>query len=156
MQWVSQESKLVQITGPMTPIIWLLVSLLGNFQGDCRLSLSRNFYYKKRFTLVWIYCWIYIPRNFVTYVLFSFELKEFQCNRTGQKKELLILKGTTLVRLHLHPVTGLIISCLPLQLGDFQGALHVACRWLRILCFIGTREAGFKLNLKIFKLHLKL
>jgi hypothetical protein len=85
-----------------------------------------------------------------------FELKEFQCNRTGQKKELLILKGTTLVRLHLHPVTGLIISCLPLQLGDFQGALHVACRWLRILCFIGTREAGFKLNLRFFKLNLKL
>jgi hypothetical protein len=31
----------------MTRIIWLLVSLLGNFQGDCCVALSRNFYCKK-------------------------------------------------------------------------------------------------------------
>jgi hypothetical protein len=31
----------------MTRIIWLLVSLLGNIQGDCRVSLSGNFYLKK-------------------------------------------------------------------------------------------------------------
>jgi hypothetical protein len=31
----------------MTPIIWLLLALLGNFQEDCCVLLSRNFYFKK-------------------------------------------------------------------------------------------------------------
>jgi hypothetical protein len=31
----------------MTRIIWSLVSPLGNFQGDCGVSLSRNFYFKE-------------------------------------------------------------------------------------------------------------